>query len=88
MRTYSDLIRSTCFSEVPHPLDAIVVTLLEHLQESHDQTGGRVHQNLKINVNRRTGPYLSSGSACKLGSSREGHFLTSLNAGNPNGDRY
>ena len=34
--TYADLVRPTRLGEVPHPLHAVVVTLLEHLQEAHD----------------------------------------------------
>lgn len=34
--------------DVAHPLDGLIIRLLEHLQESHMQTRCRKHGNLKI----------------------------------------
>lgn len=35
---HPDLIRPTSFRQVPHPLDTMVIALLEHLQEPHNQS--------------------------------------------------
>lgn len=41
--TYPNLIAPLCLSEVPDPLDRLVVALLKHLEEPDEQTRGGEH---------------------------------------------
>lgn len=80
---YSDLIRPTRFRKVAHPLDAVIVTLLEHLQEPHNKAGGSEHEHLEINIDGRSGPHLAMCGACQLSRAREGCFCAPLYPRNP-----
>jgi hypothetical protein len=59
--THPDLICSTGLREITDPLDAVIVALLEHLQESDNQAGSREHEHLEVNINWWSGrPSLGS----------------------------
>ena len=56
-RTYPYLIRPACLGQVSHPFDALIVTLLEDLQETHDQARRCEHEHLEVDVDRRARPH-------------------------------
>lgn len=61
----------------------MVVALLKHLQEAHNETRCREHQHLEVDIDGRPGPNLAVGRARELREAREGHLGSTLYAGNP-----
>ena len=81
-RTYPYLIRPACLGQVSHPFDALIVTLLEDLQETHDQARRCEHEHLEVDIDGRSRPDLSSCRAGQLSMRGEGDFLSALYARN------
>ncbi len=83
MCTHPNLIRPFSLGQIPHPLDTLVITLLKHFQEPHNQPRCREHQHLEIYFNRWSRPHLSCGRACQVCRPRKCAFLTALNSRYP-----
>ena len=77
------MVRPARLRQVPYPLHALVVALLEYLQEAHDQARRGEHEHLEVNIDRRAGPDLARRRARQLRVARERHLLATLYSRNP-----
>ncbi len=64
--THTDLIRAGCLGEVSHPFDTVIIAFLQDFQEAYVQPGSGEHENLKVDVDRRSRPWLPVGGRCKV----------------------
>ena len=55
--TYLDPVCSLCFGQVSHPSDILVVVVLKHLEEPHDQSRCNGQQHLKVHICRCLCPH-------------------------------
>lgn len=56
--THPDLICPACLCEIPHPFDALIITLLKDFEETNNQARRSEHQDLKIDINGWASPDL------------------------------
>jgi hypothetical protein len=77
---YPDLIAPARLGEIPHPLDAVVIALLKHLEEAHDEPGRREHQHLEVDVDRRSRPHLPVRRTRQVRGGRQRALLAALQA--------
>ena len=76
--THANLVRSTGFGQISYPLDAVIVALLEHLQEAHNQPRGGEHEHLEVDIDWWACPDLAVRHACQRCSPRKRDFLATL----------
>lgn len=67
----------------PTHLDTLIVTLLKDLEEPHEQTAGREHQNLEVDRDGRARPSLAHGGRRQVCFCSEGRVCASLESRNP-----
>ena len=76
-------VASSTTRDVADPLDALVIALLEHLEEAHEQPGRSEHEYLKVNLDRRPAPCFSVCRRTEFRIGLERGFGHALNAWDP-----